>query len=231
MDTGLFRVVPKDDPKTPPRPSTPLSTFPLGNTRQSKTAKPCLVNQTKPSAFRHERRWCEASTTHSHACEQTSRARLRRHFPNLMRYPSYAQRTSTTLPSCGKLQFLKTQKQTEATPRFLHARTTAATTSTGRFTTTRLINPPCHRRRTRTQHTPESNTADSPHTCTEAHGDDIRGFYIPFLSVACPPIPAKHRSYVIVRTQTTTRCLDAISTYRARPEALHCLSLTSLLLS
>ena len=120
MDTGLFRFVPIDEPKTPPRPSTPLSTFPLGNTRQSKTAKPCLVNQTKPSAFRHERRWCEASTTHSHACEQTSRARLRRHFPNLMRYPSYAQRTSTTLPSCGKLQFLKTQKQREATPRFLH---------------------------------------------------------------------------------------------------------------
>ena len=162
MDTGLFRFVPKDEPKTPPRPSTPLSTFPLGNTRQSKTAKPCLVHQTKPSAFRHERRWCEASTTHSHACEQTSRARLRRHFPNLMRYPSYAQRTSTTLPSCGKLQFLKTRKQREATPRFLHARTTTAATSTGRFTTTRLINPPCHRRRTRTQHTPESNTADSP---------------------------------------------------------------------
>lgn len=67
--------------------------------------------QTKPSAFRHERRWCEASTTHSHACEQASRARLRRHFSNLMRYPSYAQRTSTTLPSCGKLQFLKTQSQ------------------------------------------------------------------------------------------------------------------------
>ena len=67
--------------------------------------------QTKPSAFRHERRRCEASTTHSHACEQVSRARLRRHFSNLMRYPSYAQRTSTTLPSCGKLQFLKTQSQ------------------------------------------------------------------------------------------------------------------------
>jgi hypothetical protein len=38
-----------------------------------------------------------------------------------------------------------------------------APTSTGRFTTTRLINPPCLRRRTRTQHTPESNTTDSHH--------------------------------------------------------------------
>ena len=34
-----------------------------------------------------------------------------------------------------------------------------------------------------------------------------------------------------VRTQTTNGCLDAICTHRARPEALYCLSLTSLLLS
>ena len=31
-----------------------------------------------------------------------------------MRYPSYAQRTSTTLPACGKLQFLKTQSRQRA---------------------------------------------------------------------------------------------------------------------
>ena len=86
--------------------------------RQHPSHKDCqtlpVTTQTKPSAFRHERRWCEASTTHSHACEQASRARLRRHFSNLMRYPSYAQRTSTTLPACGKLQFLKTQSRRRA---------------------------------------------------------------------------------------------------------------------
>jgi hypothetical protein len=229
MDTGLFRFVPKDEPKTPPRPSTPLSTFPLGNTRQSKTAKPCLVNQTKPSAFRHERRWCEASTTHSHACEQTSRARLRRHFPNLMRYPSYAQRTSTTLPSCGKLQFLKTQKQGEATPRFVHARTTAATTSTGRFTTTRLINPPCHRRRTRTQLTPESNTTDSHHAPERT--TTPTGFI--FLSSAS----YAHRSLpnTGLMSSFAHRQPPGVSTPFRRIELdlrlLYCLSLTSLLLS
>ena len=90
--------------KTPLRHSTPLSTFSLGNTRQNKDCQTLPVRtQTKPSAFRHERRWCEASTTHSQACEQASRARLRHHFSNLMHYSSYAQRTSTTLPSCGKL--------------------------------------------------------------------------------------------------------------------------------
>ena len=96
--------------KTPPRHSTPSSTFSLGNTRQTKAARSYLIHKQEPSAFRHERRWCEASTTHSHACEQASRARLRRHVSTLMRYPSYAQRTSTTLPSCGKPEFLKTQR-------------------------------------------------------------------------------------------------------------------------
>ena len=105
MDTGLFRVSSgrQDNKNTPPSFDSFVNLLP----RQHPSNKDCQTlpvrTQTKPSAFRHERRWCEASTTHSHACEQASRARLRRHFSNLMRYSSYAQRTSTTLPSCGKL--------------------------------------------------------------------------------------------------------------------------------
>ena len=116
MDTGLFRVSSgrQDNKNTPPSFDSFVNLLP----RQHPSNKDCQTlpvrTQTKPSAFRHERRWCEASTTHSHACEQASRARLRRHFSNLMRYPSYAQRTSTTLPSCGKLQFLKTQSRQRA---------------------------------------------------------------------------------------------------------------------
>ena len=116
MDTGLFRVSSRkqDNKNTPPSFDSFVNLLP----RQHPSHKDCqtlpVTTQTKPSAFRHERRWCEASTTHSHACEQASRARLRRHFSNLMRYPSYAQRTSTTLPACGKLQFLKTQSRRRA---------------------------------------------------------------------------------------------------------------------
>lgn len=116
MDTGLFRVSSgrQDNKNTPPSFDSFVNLLP----RQHPSNKDCQTlpvrTQTKLSAFRHERRWCEASTTHSQACEQASRARLRHHFSNLMRYSSYAQRTSTTLPSCGKLQFLKTQSRQRA---------------------------------------------------------------------------------------------------------------------
>ena len=83
--------------------------------QHSPSATPVEQRQSRTKVrnpFRHERRLCEASTIRGHAFRRKTVDQPRTPSPSpltLVRYPSYEQRTSTTLPPCGKQNFLKPQ--------------------------------------------------------------------------------------------------------------------------